>query len=216
MNLFDLDKNPHTLENDLVNRVRRCWHKRPYPDNYGRNNLKDAIRELRTFRTNRGINPELHAKLDAGAVDCFNSQGLLGGYTEKAWHTYCHNKHILTRTRIDEPRQESLIDGLPVSMEQPKGRARTRPPAEKISREYYEQTRTEIENGNLTPYLPVRQMLGFIHDTDEQKSFISTVRILAKIREDDQDHRRDFKRIHRVASRVMNELHETSRQVTFF
>ena len=118
----------HSLENSLVDRVRRCWNKRPHPTPGARANLKDAISELRTYRTNREINPELHATLDREAMQCFHSGGLLG-YTEQAWDTYCHNKHQLT-TRFDEPKQESLIEGLPVTTEQAKGRVRMHPPAE--------------------------------------------------------------------------------------
>ena len=33
---------------------------------------------------------------------------------------------------------------------------------------------------------------------------------------DDPDHKRDFKRIYRLATRVLNEIHETQRQGTFF
>ena len=218
MNFFDLDKNPNTLENDLVNRVRCCWKKRPYPDNYGRNNLKNAIQELRTFRTNREITPELHAKLDKEAVDCFNSGGLLG-YTEKAWHTYCHNKHTLTRTSIDEPIQESLIEGLPVTTEQPKGRVRTRPPAEKITKDYFTRAYADIEAGELTPYLPVRQMCRFIVEAAEQQRFINQVRHLAKEREDDPDYSTEYRRIHRVATRILTELDEIKNngtQLDFF
>ena len=210
MNLYNLDSNLNTLENDLVNRVRRCWNKRQhFNTEHERNNLKDAIRELHTYRTNRKRNPELHAKLDAEAVACYRGKHLLLPPTESQWEIFCRNKHLLTRTPLDQPIQESLIEELPVPAEKTKGRVRTRPSEEKITRDYFTQTRTEIEDkGNLTPYLPVRQMCGFITEANEQRAFLNSVRFLAKEREDTPDYSREYKRIHRMATRVLNELDE--------
>ena len=217
MNLYNLDSNLNTLENDLVNRVRRCWNKRQhFNTEHERNNLKDAIRELHTYRTNRKRNPELHAKLDAEAVACYRGKHLLLPPTESQWEIFCRNKHLLTRTRLNEPMQESLIEKLPVPTEQPKGRVRTRPPAEKISKDYFTATRTAIDKGELTPYLPVRQMCSFIVEKSEQTEFLQKIRLLADDLRDHPDHKRDYKRIHRLANRVLNELHEQARQGTFF
>ena len=215
MNCYDLDANPDTLENQLVYRLRSCWNKHPCPDTYVWNNLKDAISELRTFRTNRKLNPELHAQLDAEAVDNYRGSGWLG-YPEYKWEIFCRNKHLLTRTRLNEPMQESLIKKLPVPTEQPKGRVRTRPPAEKISKDYFTATRTAIDKGELTPYLPVRQMCSFIMERTAQQEFLHKIRMLADDQRDHPDHKRDFKRIHRLANRVLNELHEQARQGTLF
>ena len=167
----------------------------------------DAISELRTFRTNRKLNPELHAQLDAEAVDNYRGSGWLG-YPESQWEIFCRNKHLLTRTRLNEPMQESLIEKLPVPAEQPKGRVRTRPPAEKISKDYFTETRTAIDKGELTPYLPVRQMCEFITEANEQRAFLNSVRFLAKERKDTPDYSREYKRIYRLATRVLNELDE--------
>ena len=123
---YDLDATPNTLENALVTRIRSCWNKRPCATEYERNSLKDAINELHTFRTNRDLNPELHAKLDKEAVEAYKESGWLG-YPQANWERFCNNKHILTRTRIDEPQQESLIEGMPVPAEKPKGRVREKP-----------------------------------------------------------------------------------------
>ena len=204
----------HSLENSLVDRVRRCWNKRPHPTPEARANLKDAISELRTYRTNREINPELHATLDTEAMKCFHSGGLLG-YTEQAWQTYCHNKHQLTRTRLDEPKQTGMFDTILVTEEQAKGRVRMHPPAEKIDNAYFTQTLTEIENDTLTPYLPVREMLGFIVDSRAKKQFLIRVRALAFKQKNHELHGKDYKRIYRVATRALNELHNAS-QLDFF
>ena len=203
----------HSLENSLVDRVRRCWNKRPHPTPEARANLKDAISELRTYRTNREINPELHATLDREAMQCFHSGGLLG-YTEQAWDTYCHNKHQLT-TRFDEPKQETLIQGLPVTTEQAKGRVRMHPPKERITRDYFTQTLTDIENDTLTPYLPVREMCRFINESKEKKQFLMRIRALAFKQKDHELHGKDYKRIYRVSTRTLNELHNAS-QLDFF
>ena len=215
MNCYDLDANPDTLENQLVYRLRSCWNKHPCPDTYAWNNLMDAISELRTFRINRKLNPELHAQLDAEAVDNYRRSGWLG-YPEYKWEIFCRNKHLLTRTRLNEPMQESLIEKLPVPTEQPKGRVRTRPPAEKISKDYFTATRTAIDKGELTPYLPVRQMCSFIVEKSEQTEFLQKIRLLADDLRDHPDHKRDYKRIYRLANRVLNEFHEQARQGTFF
>ena len=144
MQRYDLDSTRSyeatTLEYDLVNRVRRCWNNRR--DEYQRNNLKDAIAELRTFRNNRSINPELHATLDKEAIACFHGSGTLlpTPQSEAQWDRYCQIKNLLSRGRIDEPRQESLIEGMPVTTEKPKGRVRTRPPVEKITQDYFTKT----------------------------------------------------------------------------
>ena len=148
-------------------------------------------RELRTFRTNRKLNPELHAQLDAEAVDNYRRSGWLG-YPESQWEIFCRNKHLLTRTRLNEPMQESLIEKLPVPTEQPKGRVRTRPPAEKISKDYFTASRTAIDKGELTPYLPVRQMCSFIVEKSEQTEFLQKIRLLADDLRDHPDHKRDL------------------------
>lgn len=211
MNFYDLDSTPsyraETLEHGLVDRVRRCWNDRQHQTAEARANLKDAIRELRTFRTNRERHPELHAQLDKEAIENWRGSGLLT-HSQAQWDIFCRNKHLLTRTQLDEPTQESLIEGLPAPIEQPKGRVRTRPPVERIDTVYFTETRTEIENGKLTPYLPVRQMCRFIAETGEQRAFLNSVRYLAKGREDDPDFSREYRRIHRVATRVINELDE--------
>ena len=212
---YNLDTNPNTLENDLVKRVRRCWNNRRGSTDYERNNLKDAISELRTFRTNREINPELHAALDTEAVENYQGSGFLG-YPEYKWEIFCRNKHLLTRTRIDEPRQESLIKGLPVIAEKTKGRVRTRPPAEKITQDYFTKTLQAIDTGELTPYLPVRQMLSHINGTESQKSFLNSVRYLAKDKAEDKDFSTEYRRIHRVATRSLTELETQLVQTTMF
>ena len=217
MNCYDLDQNPNTLENALVNRVRSCWSNRQHATPEQRANLKDAIGELRTFRTNRELNPDLHAKLDAEAITCYRGQGILLGATEAQWSKFCENRHILTRTQLDGPQQTGIFDTLLISdPNEPKGRFRTRPPAKKIDTAYFTRIHAEIENGNLTPYLPVRQMCSFITEIEAQSEFLHKIRLLADDQRDDPDHKRDFKRIYRLATRVLNEIHETQRQGTFF
>ena len=163
----------NSLENSLVDRVRRCWNKRPHPTPEARANLKDAISELRTYRTNREINPELHATLDREAMQCFHSGGLLG-YTEQAWQTYCHNKHQLTRTQIRRTKtgQVCLIQGILVTDGTGERQSKNAPASRKngLIRAYFTQTLTEIENDTLTPYLPVREMCRFYQSTAERKS----------------------------------------------
>ena len=213
MKFYDTASNPNTLEKSLVERVRLCL-KGNRKDEYERRNLKEAISELRTFRTNRARNPELHAKLDKAAIETYRGSGWLTNSTAK-WDLFCRNKHILTHTRIDEPQQESLIDGIPAPAEK-QGRVRENPPVERITKEYYTSTREDIDNGTLTPYLPVRQMIGFIVETAEQTAFLQRVRNLADAQREHKDHCRDYKRIHRLASRVLIELHEASKQGTLW
>ena len=208
------NQHPNSLENSLIDRIRRCWNKRQHSTG-ARANTKDAIFELRTYRTNREINPQLHQQLDTEAMKCFHSGGLLG-YTEKNWDTYCYIKNQLTRIRFDEPKQETLIQGLPLTTEKPKGRVRMHPPKERITQDYFDSTITEIENGTLTPYLPVREMLGFIVDSRAKKQFLMRVRTLAFKQKDHELHGKDYKRIYRVASRALNELHNASTQLDFF
>ena len=217
MNCYDLDQNPNTLENALVNRVRSCWSNRQHATPEQRANLKDAIGELRTFRTNRELNPDLHAKLDAEAITCYRGQGILLGATEAQWRKFCENRHILTRTQLDAPQQTGIFDTLLISdPDEPKGRFRTRPPQERITQFYFTSTMQEIDKGELTPYLPVRQMCSFIVEKSEQTEFLHKIRLLADDQRDHPDHKRDFKRIHRLANRVLNEIYAQARQGTFF
>ena len=212
MQLYNMDSNWETLESSLVERIRLCW-KGNRRGEYERNNLKDAISELRTFRDNRAINPVLHARLDKEACLTYKGSGFLG-YNESNWELFCRNKHILTRTPIDEPTQESLFEGIPAPAERAKGREN--PPKERITKEYYTRAREDIDNGTLTPYLPVRDMCSFIIETDEQTAFLHSVRLLAADRRDDPDHSRDYKRIYRLANRVLTELHEQQQQGTLW
>ena len=128
MKFYDTASNPNTLEKSLVERVRLCL-KGNRNGEYERNNLKDAISELRTFRTNREINPELHAELDKAAIETYRGSGWLN-HSPVKWDLFCRNRHILTRTRIDEPAQESLFEGIPAPVEK-QGRVRQNPPQKK-------------------------------------------------------------------------------------
>ena len=208
------NQNPNTLENALVNRVRSCWSNRQRATPEQRANLKDAIGELRTFRTNRERNSELHAKLDKEAITCYRGKGILLGATEAEWRKFCENRHILTRVQLDAPQQTGIFDTLLISeLDEPKGRDRTRPPQERIDTRYFTETRTAIDKSELTPYLPVRQMCSFIMERTAQQEFLHKIRILADDQRDHPDHKRDFKRIYRLANRVLNEIHEQSRHI---
>lgn len=202
-----------TLEDGLVARVRSCWNNPMYRRMF-KHVLKDGIRELRNFRRNREINPKLHKKLDKEAVNGYlnGTTFTLNPPTKELWYTFCRNQELLTQNVWEENTKTLEIKGKQVSLfgevlpDPPsKDTTRQNPPAEKTSLKALQHNLDELSNGKLSPYFRVRETANILSG-QVLLSTMYRVRNLAYSRFDDELHSKDFKRIHNLVRRVINEL----------